>query len=154
MSETARPDPEHPEGRTEEPRPEVLEAAESLSDRTRRDFAVVVPAYDEAPVIPELIRELREAFRRYGLEGEVLLVDDGSEDRLRPLERKDRLDGERLDRLELGVGGLGRGVRGVAVAIAITVTIAGTITGARPVAIAITVTIAVTIPTANAAGET
>jgi glycosyltransferase involved in cell wall biosynthesis len=45
-----------------------------------RDFAVVIPAFDEAPVIPDLIRELRETFRRHGLEGEVLLVDDGSSD--------------------------------------------------------------------------
>ena len=44
------------------------------------DFAVIVPAFNEAPVIPELIRELREAFRRHNLEGEVVLIDDGSED--------------------------------------------------------------------------
>lgn len=46
----------------------------------RRDFAVVVPAFDEAPVIPDLIRELRAAFERHGLDGEVILVDDGSTD--------------------------------------------------------------------------
>jgi len=46
----------------------------------RRDFALVVPAFDEAPVIPDLVRELRAAFDRHGLEGEVLLVDDGSSD--------------------------------------------------------------------------
>ncbi len=46
----------------------------------KRDFAVVIPAFDEAPVIPALIRELREAFQRHGLEGEVILVDDGSDD--------------------------------------------------------------------------
>ncbi len=53
-----------------------------MSDPTtvRRDFAVVIPAFDEAPVIPDLIRELRQTFRRHGLEGEVLLVDDGSSD--------------------------------------------------------------------------
>ncbi|TVR51372.1 MAG: glycosyltransferase [Gemmatimonadales bacterium] len=45
-----------------------------------RSFAVVIPAFDEAPVIPELIRELKETFKRHGLEGEVLLVDDGSTD--------------------------------------------------------------------------
>jgi glycosyltransferase involved in cell wall biosynthesis len=55
-------------------------AAASLSDTTRRDFAVVIPAYNEAEVVPELIRELRAAFDRYELEGEVLLVDDGSTD--------------------------------------------------------------------------
>jgi len=46
----------------------------------RRDFAVVVPAYDEAPVIPALIRELRATFEACDLHGEVLLVDDGSTD--------------------------------------------------------------------------
>ncbi|GIS79881.1 MAG: hypothetical protein CM1200mP14_14470 [Gammaproteobacteria bacterium] len=28
----------------------------------KSDFAVIVPAFNEAPVIPELISELREAF--------------------------------------------------------------------------------------------
>lgn len=46
----------------------------------RADFAVVVPAFEEAPVVPDLIRELREAFERHDLRGEVILVDDGSSD--------------------------------------------------------------------------
>lgn len=46
----------------------------------RRDFTLVVPAYNEAPVVPDLVRELREAFERHGLRGEVILVDDGSDD--------------------------------------------------------------------------
>jgi glycosyltransferase involved in cell wall biosynthesis len=46
----------------------------------RRDFTVIVPAFNEAPVVPDLVRELRAAFERHGLEGEVLLVDDGSTD--------------------------------------------------------------------------
>lgn len=50
------------------------------SGGARHDFAVVVPAYNEAPVVPALVRELREAFDRHGLSGEVLLVDDGSDD--------------------------------------------------------------------------
>lgn len=45
-----------------------------------RHFAVVIPAFDEAPVIPDLIRELKETFRRHDLQGEVFLVDDGSTD--------------------------------------------------------------------------
>lgn len=56
------------------------EAAGGLSDNMRRDFAVVVPAFNEAPVAADLVRELRAAFERYGLDGEVLLVDDGSTD--------------------------------------------------------------------------
>ena len=57
-----------------------LEAARALKPEMRRDFAVVIPAFDEAPVIPDLIRSLKEAWRKYGLEGEILLVDDGSSD--------------------------------------------------------------------------
>lgn len=45
-----------------------------------RDFALVVPAYDEAPNVPRLIRELRSAFEEHRLSGEVLIVDDGSAD--------------------------------------------------------------------------
>lgn len=54
--------------------------AMSLNDTMRRDFAVVVPAYNEAPVVPELVRSLKHTFREHGLDGEVLLVDDGSTD--------------------------------------------------------------------------
>ena len=46
----------------------------------RRDFTVIVPAFNEAPVVPDLVRELRAAFQRHALDGEVLLVDDGSKD--------------------------------------------------------------------------
>jgi glycosyltransferase involved in cell wall biosynthesis len=57
-----------------------------------RDFAVVVPAYNEAPVIPELIRELRAAFDAHGLSGEVILVDDGSTDGTAELAEKEGAD--------------------------------------------------------------
>lgn len=56
-------------------------AAESrLSPKARRDFAVIIPAYDEAESIPGLVKELRATFERFGLNGEVVLVDDGSTD--------------------------------------------------------------------------
>ncbi|GMR13275.1 MAG: glycosyltransferase family 2 protein [Gemmatimonadota bacterium] len=48
--------------------------------KMRHDFAVVIPAFNEAPVVPALIKELREAFDRFDLDGEVILVDDGSSD--------------------------------------------------------------------------
>ena len=51
-----------------------------LTDEARRDFAVVIPAFNEAPLVPALIAELRETFERYELSGEVLFVDDGSTD--------------------------------------------------------------------------
>ncbi len=63
-----------------EPPVDPQEAARSLSPAFRRDFALVVPAFNEAPVVPDLIRELRRAWEAYGLEGEVLVVDDGSTD--------------------------------------------------------------------------
>lgn len=59
---------------TESARPPRLSAA------ARRDFAVIVPAYNEADNMADLVRELRATFERHGLEGEVLLVDDGSTD--------------------------------------------------------------------------
>jgi glycosyltransferase involved in cell wall biosynthesis len=46
----------------------------------RRDFCVVVPAFDEAPVIGDTVAALQAAFRRYDLHGEVVVVDDGSTD--------------------------------------------------------------------------
>jgi glycosyltransferase involved in cell wall biosynthesis len=51
-----------------------------LSEQARRDFVVLVPAYNECENMPDLVRELRATFERHRLEGEVLLVDDGSTD--------------------------------------------------------------------------
>jgi dolichol-phosphate mannosyltransferase len=51
-----------------------------LSAETRRNFAVIVPAFDEAENIPDLLSELRDMFERYDLSGEVVIVDDGSRD--------------------------------------------------------------------------
>lgn len=55
-------------------------AAQELSPATRRDFALVVPAFNEAPMAEALVAELRRAWQEYGLEGEILVVDDGSSD--------------------------------------------------------------------------
>lgn len=49
-------------------------------DEVRRDFAVLVPALNEVENIPELVSELRATFDKHGLEGEVVIVDDGSTD--------------------------------------------------------------------------
>lgn len=46
----------------------------------RQDFALVVPAFNEVEVAPELVRELRAAWERHGLSGEILVIDDGSTD--------------------------------------------------------------------------
>ncbi len=51
-----------------------------MSEGFRDDFCLVVPAFNEAPVADDLVRELREAFERHELGGEVIVVDDGSSD--------------------------------------------------------------------------
>ena len=43
-------------------------------------FAVLVPAFDEAPNMPDLFDELARTFRSHELDGEVVLIDDGSAD--------------------------------------------------------------------------
>ena len=49
-----------------------------MSDRRR--FAVLVPAYNEAENIGALFEALEATFARHSLDGEVILVDDGSTD--------------------------------------------------------------------------
>ncbi len=51
-----------------------------LSTGIKHDFAVIVPAFDEADNMDDLVRELRDMFARYELSGEVIIVDDGSRD--------------------------------------------------------------------------
>ncbi|MCL7937825.1 MAG: glycosyltransferase family 2 protein [marine benthic group bacterium] len=43
-------------------------------------FAVIIPAFDEAANMSDLFAELSETFRNHELDGEVVLVDDGSSD--------------------------------------------------------------------------
>ena len=68
---------------------QAREAAVGLTAEARRDFAVVIPAFNEAPVVPALISELRNTFERYELSGEVLFVDDGSTDETADLVEKE-----------------------------------------------------------------
>lgn len=44
------------------------------------DISVVVPLYDEAESLPELVAWIDRVMRREGLTYEVILVDDGSDD--------------------------------------------------------------------------
>jgi glycosyltransferase involved in cell wall biosynthesis len=60
-------------------RPEAV-AQLQLSAEAKRDFAVIVPAFDEAANAADLVRELRATFARHGLDGEVIVIDDGSTD--------------------------------------------------------------------------
>ncbi len=63
---------------------------------------MVVPAFDEAPVVPDLVRELRDAFRRHDLSGEVILVDDGSTDGTAEAAEKEAADWEEFRVLRHG----------------------------------------------------
>lgn len=51
-----------------------------LSAETRRNFAVIVPAFNESDNVPDLVREFAALFRKYDLTGDIVLVDDGSTD--------------------------------------------------------------------------
>ena len=62
----------------------------------RRDFTILIPAYNEALVVPDLVRELHAVFSKYRLDGEVLLVDDGSTDGTADLAEKEAADWERF----------------------------------------------------------
>ena len=44
------------------------------------DLSVVIPVRNEAPAIPELIRELMETLTRWGGAFEIVVIDDGSTD--------------------------------------------------------------------------
>lgn len=46
----------------------------------RENFAVLIPAFNEVENIPALFRAIRETFDRHRLNGEVVLIDDGSRD--------------------------------------------------------------------------
>lgn len=70
----------------------------TLPERFRRDFAVVIPAYNEVESVPALFAAIRETFARHGLSGEVILVDDGSRDRTYEVALR---EGEGIERLQV-----------------------------------------------------
>lgn len=51
-----------------------------VPEALRSNFTVLVPAFDEVDNLPALFAELRATFARHGLDGEIVLVDDGSRD--------------------------------------------------------------------------
>lgn len=52
-----------------------------MSDEMRnKKISVVIPCYNEQDVLPELFRRMTEAAESWGLEWEVICVDDGSND--------------------------------------------------------------------------
>jgi len=64
----------------------------------RDDFSVVIPALNESENIPDLLRGLEATFREHDLNGEIILVDDGSTDDSVEVARR---EGERLARFKL-----------------------------------------------------
>jgi glycosyltransferase involved in cell wall biosynthesis len=58
----------------------VLAAPPHVPQALRDNFALVIPAFDEVESMPALFTEIRATFERHGLNGEVILVDDGSSD--------------------------------------------------------------------------
>jgi glycosyltransferase involved in cell wall biosynthesis len=69
-----------------------------LAPELRSNFAVVIPAYNEAENIVALFAAIKDTFARHDLGGEVILVDDGSSDGT--LELAER-EGQGLERLKL-----------------------------------------------------
>jgi glycosyltransferase involved in cell wall biosynthesis len=60
--------------------PASVPPQERLSPSFRENFAVLIPAYNEVENIASLFGAVADAFARYDLHGEVILVDDGSTD--------------------------------------------------------------------------
>jgi glycosyltransferase involved in cell wall biosynthesis len=67
-----------------------------LSPEAQRDFAVIIPAWDEAENMPDLVREMRDMFDRFSLAGEIILVDDGSRDGTAERARKEAAGWDRF----------------------------------------------------------
>jgi phenylacetate-CoA ligase len=51
-----------------------------MTDRAACELSVIVPCYNEAANLPELVERIRVLFARRELAGELILVDDGSTD--------------------------------------------------------------------------
>jgi glycosyltransferase involved in cell wall biosynthesis len=62
------------------------------------NFSVVIPALNESENIPDLFSELEATFEKYGLNGEVIFVDDGSTDDSAEVALR---EGSRLKRFKL-----------------------------------------------------
>lgn len=58
----------------------ISHEAGSVAGAEKPAFAVIVPAFNEAENIAPLFEALAETFRKHSLDGEVILVDDGSTD--------------------------------------------------------------------------
>lgn len=60
--------------------PRATASAPLVPDHLRENFAVLIPAYNEVENVSALFTAIRATFERHRLNGEVVLVDDGSTD--------------------------------------------------------------------------
>ncbi|CAN5720416.1 glycosyltransferase family 2 protein [soil metagenome] len=88
--EVARVQPDKPSVRSDS-RPVV-------GDELRENFAVLIPAYNEVENVGALFAAIRATFEKHGLNGEVILIDDGSTD---GTYEKAREEGKGIARLKL-----------------------------------------------------
>lgn len=51
-----------------------------MNSRENKKISVVIPCYNEQEVLPELFRRITEAAKGWGLDWEIICVDDGSQD--------------------------------------------------------------------------
>jgi dolichol-phosphate mannosyltransferase len=51
-----------------------------MSNKNNKKISVVIPCYNEQAVLPELFRRMQEAAEGWGLDWEIICVDDGSQD--------------------------------------------------------------------------
>ena len=56
------------------------ESIDTSSGRARSTVAIVVPAWNEAEIITETVAALRDGLEEIGRAGEVVVVDDASDD--------------------------------------------------------------------------
>jgi len=61
----------------------------TVSTGLSRNFSVIIPAFNEAENIPELLREIHRTFDSHGLDGEIVFVDDGSTDGSEEIARRE-----------------------------------------------------------------
>ncbi|MGD8700380.1 MAG: glycosyltransferase family 2 protein, partial [Gemmatimonadales bacterium] len=65
------------------------QATATVDTDLRRNFSVIIPAFNEAENIPDLLREIAHTFNTHGLSGEIILVDDGSTDGSEEIARRE-----------------------------------------------------------------
>jgi glycosyltransferase involved in cell wall biosynthesis len=69
----------------------------SLEAGLKRNFSVIIPACNEAENLPDVLREIANTFDAHALNGEIILVDDGSTDGSEDIARR---EGKRLSRFK------------------------------------------------------